>query len=369
VNELTTKLETLKQEYNNLVTSLDLDKVTKEINRLEAETLVPNFWQGGGSKTVVNELSRLRDLSNEATAINTGINDLLGLITLSNEDDASQNQELNDEFYRLQAQYNKFKLNLCLNQEFDNHNAILTIFAGQGGTEAMDWAAMLSRMYARFFERNGWNYQILDQTAGDEAGIKSITYLVKGKYAFGLLKGEAGTHRLVRLSPFNADNLRQTSFAGVEVLPEFDPDDNKVTIKDEELEWQFYRSGGAGGQNVNKVNTAVRLKHIPTGIVVTSQGERQQEQNRRAAIAILTAKLWQISKQQTEDRAQEVKGEHKQAAWGNQIRSYVLHPYHLVKDLRTEIETSNTEAVLDGDLDRFIEGYMLYQLVNKNKIQ
>jgi len=242
-----------------------------------------------------------------------------------------------------------------LSGSYDGKNAIVSIHAGQGGTEAMDWVSMLYRMYTRFCEIRGWSTETFEYTAGEEAGIKSVTFSVNGNYAYGYLKGEAGAHRLVRQSPFNADKLRQTSFALVEVLPELADVDSEVKIKDDELDWQFVRSGGKGGQNVNKVSTSVRLTHIPTGIVVTASSERFQEQNRKIALNLLRGKLWLLEKAKAENEKKGLKGDYKPASWGNQIRSYVLHPYKMVKDLRTGVETSDTEGVLDGEIDEFIE--------------
>src|SRR5260221_1571724 len=220
----------------------------------------------------------------------------------------------------------------------------------------MDWVSMVTRMYLRFFERRRWRADVLDQTDGEEAGIKSIVIAVTGQYAYGYLKGEVGTHRLVRQSPFNADKLRQTSFALVELLPEFEEVDlPDIQIKDEDLEIQFFRSGGHGGQNVNKVSTAVRLKHVPSGIVVTAQTERFQEQNRKIAMGLLRAKLWAKKQEEDAQNVKDLKGEYHPASWGTQIRSYVLHPYKMVQDLRTNVESSNTDAVLDGEIDEFIE--------------
>ena len=248
----------------------------------------------------------------------------------------------------------KLEILLYLGGSYDEGNAILSVHAGQGGVEAMDWTQMLYRMYTRFFERHEWTYEIIEETPGEEAGLKSITLSVSGKYAYGNLKHEAGVHRLVRQSPFNADNLRQTSFALVEVLPQIE-EDTEVAIKDDEIEWEFYRSGGHGGQNVNKVSTAVRIKHKPTGLVVTCSQERYQGQNRENALKILRAKLWILKEEQRKKEEQKLKGGYKTPGWGNQIRSYVLHPYHMVKDLRTQYETANTDAVLDGNLEGFIE--------------
>jgi peptide chain release factor 2 len=270
--------------------------------------------------------------------------------------DESSMAELEKELPKTEKILKNLELVSFLSGEYDDKNALVSIHAGQGGTEAMDWTNMILRMYTRFCERRGWQTEILDYTAGEEAGVKSVTFKVIGHYAYGYLKGEAGTHRLVRQSPFNADKLRQTSFALTEVMPELeDVDLPDIQIKDDDLDWQFIHSGGHGGQNVNKVATAVRLTHIPSGIVVTAQSERFQEQNRKIALNLLRGKLWLLEKEVAKGLKKEIKGDYRPASWGTQIRSYVLHPYKMVKDLRTQVETGNTDAVLDGEIDEFID--------------
>lgn len=330
--------EELKQRVDAVITKLDPDGKRKTLRELEADSMKAEFWQDHeNAAKVMKRISSLQKKIEEA--------EMLQLLA-----EEGQYEDVEKELHRLEFA-------LYLSGPYDQGDAILAIHAGQGGTEAMDWTSMLNRMYSRYTERKGWTLDEIDYTPGEEAGIKSITLTVSGDYAYGFLKAEVGVHRLVRQSPFNADKLRQTSFSMVEVLPVID-DATAVVIKEEELEWDFYRSGGKGGQNVNKVSTAVRLKHIPSGIVVTSQSERYQGQNREYALKLLRAKLWEIQEQERLKAEKDLKGAYKTPGWGNQIRSYVLHPYHLVKDLRTEHETTDTERVLDGDIEDFILAYL-----------
>ncbi len=330
--------------------SFDLDGKEEQVKHLTEESLDPELWSDQNKAKQV--MQNLADLKNELDEVKSLDEEIKIISELSTNED----EDLTSEIKKIEERFNKLKLKMYLDGANDRKNAILSIHAGQGGTEAMDWAAMLSRMYLRFFERRSWKADILDETKGEEAGYKSIVIRVDGTLAYGYLKGEAGTHRLVRQSPFNADKLRQTSFALVEVLPEFeDVDLPDIQIRDEELEIQFFRSGGHGGQNVNKVSTAVRLTHKATGIVVTAQTERFQEQNRKIALNLLRAKLWAKQQEKELEEKKDLKGEYHPASWGTQIRSYVLHPYKMVKDLRTGIESGNPDAVLDGEIDEFIE--------------
>ena len=329
-------IEELRRKLDNILTTTNLPAKKADLATLEKRTYESDFW--ADPKKSADILKHISDLKKE-------IDDLEMMQLLMEEGDIKHAREM----------ITQYEIVLFLSGPYDKGDAVFTIQAGQGGTEAMDWASMLLRMYTRFIERRGWSYEQVDQVDGEEAGIKSVTLSVHGKYAYGYLKAESGVHRLVRQSPFNADKLRQTSFASVEVLPVVQ--DREVEIREEDIEWQFYRSGGHGGQNVNKVSTAARIIHKPTGIVVSCQTERSQLQNRENAMKILRSKLWKIEEERREKSIAGFKS-NTLASWGHQIRSYVLHPYKLVKDLRTNYEEHNAEKVLDGDLDLFIENYL-----------
>lgn len=352
MDEIKNKLKELKDRFDKVSLAIDRDDLHREIRELEAQTMKEGFWSNPQESSAIS-----RKLSDKQKTLKT-LEELEQRIqnALEISEEASMEEELRSEIKEIEHTLDKLELKLFLSNPHDESEAILSVHSGAGGVEAMDWAAMLVRMYQRYFEKMGWKYEITDEDAGEEAGIKTVSIIVHESYAYGYLKGEAGTHRLVRQSPFNADKLRQTSFALVEVLPVIGSEE--VEINEGDVEFEAFRSGGAGGQNVNKVSTAVRVRHIPTGLTVTAQTERSQLQNRENAMKLLMAKLWSLKQEESKKTEAELKAGKTQGSWGTQIRSYVLHPYHMVKDLRTGVETTNTEAILDGDLNEFIEAQL-----------
>ncbi|MCS7259764.1 MAG: peptide chain release factor 2 [Anaerolineae bacterium] len=345
---------------------LDIPAKEKEVTRLEAESTAPDFWED--PKVAQAHMRRLATLREEVATwrnLDRRVADALELSVLLSADeekDEALAAELAAEAAELQKTLKQMEFRLRMSGEHDRDDALLSIHAGAGGTESQDWVAMLLRMYLRWAEDKGYKTEIVDSLEGEEAGLKSVTVLIEGPYAYGYLRSERGVHRLVRLSPFDAAHRRHTSFALVEVMPNLD-DDIEVHINPEDIRMDVYKSSGAGGQHVQKNATAVRLVHIPTGIVVTCQNERSQVQNREMAMRILRGRLYELERQKREAEAARLKGEHVEAGWGNQIRSYVLHPYKMVKDHRTNYEVGNAEAVLDGHIDEFIEAYLRHVAV------
>ena len=353
------KLRDLGPELDKLSAALDIESAKQEAARLEDETAQDGFWNDLERSQKVQ--MRLKQLQNKVTRQEKLIASWEDLTTLcemgQEEDDADILEEMKSEFAELEERVEETRMTTLLSGEYDNSNAILQFHAGAGGTEAQDWAQMLYRMYTRWAERHGFVYKILDYEEGDEAGIKSAAISIEGENAYGLLKSENGVHRLVRVSPFDANARRQTSFAAIEVMPELE-DDNSVEIREEDIEMQVYRASGAGGQHVNKTSSAVRLIHKPTGIVVASQQERSQFQNKDNCMKMLRAKLLELKAQQHAEKISDIKGVQMKIEWGSQIRSYVFMPYQMVKDTRTGFETSNIDGVMDGDLDGFLNAYL-----------
>ena len=359
-------LQGMQAPLKELFDALDIDGAKAEIAALEARSAEDGFWNDlDESQKVLQKIKQLKDKVEKYEALVLGVEDALTLCELAVEEgDASLVPEVGAAVKSLTAELDAQRLATLLSGEYDKNNAIMSFQAGAGGTEAQDWTEMLYRMYTHWAERHGFTYKILDYLDGEEAGVKSASILISGENAYGYLKSEMGVHRLVRVSPFDSSGRRHTSFAAVEVLPEIN-EEIQVEIRDEDLRVDTYRASGAGGQHVNKTDSAVRITHLPTGIVVACQNERSQHQNRDVAMRMLKSKLIEIKERENFERIEDIKGEQRLIEWGSQIRSYVFMPYTLAKDHRTNFENGNIGAVMDGDLDGFINAYLKMKALEK----
>ncbi len=357
--DLKRRLAEQEQALAQLGEALNIERLREEVDMLEHKSAEPGFWDNmAEAQKVTRKMASLKGRDETYQKLRSRAEDLLALIEIGDEaEDLSLVPEAEEELQAITSEIETMKLSTLLTGEYDGYNAILTFHAGSGGTEAQDWAEMLFRMYNRWGERHGYKVSTLDYLDGDEAGLKSASILVEGENAYGYLKGEMGVHRLVRVSPFDAAGRRHTSFSSLEVMPEIE-EDNSVEINPDDIKMEVYRASGAGGQKVNKTSSAVRLIHIPTGIVVSCQVERSQTQNREVAMKMLISKLVEIKERENLEKISDIKGEQKEITWGSQIRSYVFMPYTMVKDHRTGFETGNVNAVMDGELDGFINAYL-----------
>lgn len=357
---LSSKIDVLKQDIQKAYIQLRIDELLKELKLLQTESQKPDFWQQPDkAQQQMKDIAILQARTNPWVKLKHASDELHELDALN---DVSMEAEITESFEALTIQYRDLKQELAFSGPYDDHEVILSIYAGAGGTDAQDWAGMLLRMYTRWVEISNGKVEVVEQSSGDEAGIKSATLAITNiAYAYGKLKGEHGVHRLVRLSPFNADNLRQTSFAKIDVIPKIDKPE-EVEIDEKDLKIDVYRAGGHGGQSVNTTDSAVRVTHVPSGITVSIQNERSQIQNKETALTILRSRLAQLQLEQHKDHISDLKGPSQSAEWGNQLRSYVLHPYKQVKDLRTHYETSDPDKVLDGDLNELIQAYLEHNM-------
>jgi peptide chain release factor 2 len=353
------KLENFRKDITELGSALRIDELRKKAAELDSVTADPEFWNNQeNSGKVLKEVKRIKEKISKYEALSNKLEDTITLAELAiEENDESLIGEVEADVRAIEDEEEKQRIEILLSGEYDQNNAIVSFHPGAGGTEAQDWAQMLYRMYTRWGERHGYNVKLIDWLDGEEAGLKSATILIEGENAYGYLKGENGVHRLVRVSPFDASGRRHTSFASVEVMPEFD-DDNSIEIKDEDLEITAHRSSGAGGQHINKTDSAIRITHIPTGIVVGCQTERSQLQNKETAMKMLKSKLMEIKQREKLEKIEDIKGIKTNIEWGAQIRSYVFMPYTLAKDTRTGYEDGNIQAVMDGEIDGFINAYL-----------
>ncbi|MDY6328203.1 MAG: peptide chain release factor 2 [Lachnospiraceae bacterium] len=356
------------EPLNELRDSLDLAGKQERIAEIEKTMEAPDFWDGTEkSQNYMRELKSLKDTIEQFDKLRTQYEDIETLIQMGyEEEDSDIIPEIEENFEEFKEEFEELRVSTLLSEEYDKNNAILTLHAGAGGTESCDWASMLSRMYQRFADKKGFTVEILDFLDGEEVGLKSITMQINGENAYGYLKSERGVHRLVRISPFNAAGKRQTSFASCDVMPDIE-EDLDIDINEDDLRIDTYRSSGAGGQHINKTSSAIRITHIPTGIVVQCQNERSQFQNKDKAMKMLKAKLYLLKKAENAEKVSDIRGEIKDINFGNQIRSYVMQPYTLVKDHRTNFESGNVASVLDGNIEPFISAYLKWNSLNKSK--
>lgn len=361
MDDLQKQTSALRQQIDDAAAKLKIAQLDQELAELQAASQRSGFWDNSTkAQDVMKQIAKLEARLKPWQGLQKGSADVVELLELG---DVSMQGELETQLAEIQGRFDALKAELKFNGPYDDHDAILSIYAGAGGTDAQDWTQMLLRMYLRYCEKNDWKVTTVNESPGEEAGLKSVTLEIEGGFAYGKLQSEHGVHRLVRLSPFNSDNLRQTSFAKVEVMPKIDQPD-ELAIDEKDLKIDVYRSGGHGGQSVNTTDSAVRVTHIPTGLTVAIQNERSQLQNKETAMTILRSRLAQLQLEQHAEKLGELKGPNQSAEWGNQIRSYVLHPYKQVKDLRTRYETSDPDAVLDGELDTLIDAYLEHSLAS-----
>ncbi|MCZ0068579.1 peptide chain release factor 2 [Bacillus sonorensis] len=363
LTEIRQELENMASRLADFRGSLDLEAKEAKIADLEEKMADPDFWgDQQKAQTIINEANALKEYVNTYKELSESHEELQMTHDLLKEDpDEDLQNELENELKSLTKKFNEFELQLLLSEPYDKNNAILELHPGAGGTESQDWGSMLLRMYTRWAERRGFKVETLDYLPGDEAGIKSVTLLIKGHNAYGYLKAEKGVHRLVRISPFDSSGRRHTSFVSCDVMPEFN-EEIDIEIRTEDIKVDTYRASGAGGQHVNTTDSAVRITHLPTGVIVTCQTERSQIKNRERAMKMLKSKLYQRRIEEQQAQLDEIRGEQKEIGWGSQIRSYVFHPYSLVKDHRTNTEMGNVQAVMDGDIDSFIDAYLRSKL-------
>ncbi len=361
--EIRTLLDEMTQKLLASGGLFDLDQLEEDIAEAENRMGEPGFWDNTETaQKLINETNSLKEKYQQFHQLSEELDELTVMFELQQEEyDAEIQEELEERIHLLQERLTTYELSLLLNEPYDHNNALIELHPGAGGTESQDWGSMLLRMYTRWAESHGFQVETLDYQAGDEAGIKSVTLLIKGYNAYGYLKSEKGVHRLVRISPFDSAKRRHTSFCSVDVMPELD-DTIEIAINPDDLKIDTYRASGAGGQHINKTESAVRITHIPTGTVVASQAQRSQLKNREQAMSMLKAKLYQLEMEKKAQEAASLRGEQMEIGWGSQIRSYVFHPYSMVKDHRTNYETGNVQAVMDGDLDGFIDAYLKQRL-------